>query len=72
MMIYPTTVTMETQMMMNQWPAVPPPLTGTEGMGILREFTELCGILLNFAQSRIPILIDHFLSFPQNFEFLFF
>ena len=40
------------------------------GMGILRNFAKFCGILLNFAQIRIHILID--LSFPQNFEFLFY
>ena len=45
--------------------------TGT-GMGILREFTEFRGIFLKFALIRIHILIDLLLSFPQNFEFLFY
>ena len=38
-----------------------------------REFAEFCRIFLNFAQIiSIQILIDLFLSFPQNFEFLFY
>ena len=36
------------------------------GMGILRKFAEFRGICLNFN------MIDLFLSFPKNFEFLFY
>ena len=38
------------------------------GLGIFRGFAEFRGILLNSVQ----ILIDLFLSFPQNFESLFY
>ena len=40
------------------------------GMWILREFAEFHGILLNFASIGIHILIDLFLNFRQNFEFI--